>query len=136
MNTHTHCSHVTHSQTHTQSRVWKLSEANEELPELKKRMKSLEEERRELKDKLEELEKSSQQEREGHQKMVEEMRQNQEEATTVRTCEVHIHMHACMYFYKFAKCIHVVYVRLSYLTVKTLPTNEVLCTLYSVCPKK
>ena len=53
---------------HTQSRVWKLSEAIEELPELKRQVKSLEEETRELKDRLDELEKSSQQEREDHQK--------------------------------------------------------------------
>ena len=66
-----------------QSRVWKLTEANEELPELKKRVKGLEEERGELQATLGELEQTSQQEREQHERIVEEMRQNHEEATSV-----------------------------------------------------
>ena len=74
---------LTLTHAHVQSRVWKLSEANEELSELKKRVKSLEEERGDLQAKLRELEQSSQQEREEHQRIVEEMRQSHEEATTV-----------------------------------------------------
>ena len=92
---------------HVQSRVWKLTEANEELPELKKRVKGLEEEEGELQAKLGELEQSSQQEREEHERTVEEMRQNHEEATTVSkvsagtkillACTMsYIYMYACI----------------------------------------
>ena len=72
-----------HIYVYKQSRVWKLSEANEELPELKKRVKSLEEERGDLQAKLGDMEQSSQQEREDHQRIMEEMRHSHEEANTV-----------------------------------------------------
>ena len=63
--------------------MWKLSEANEELPGLKKQLKSVEDERGELQAKLEELEQSSQQERETHETEVAEMKQSHEETTNV-----------------------------------------------------
>ena len=72
-----------HSLKYIQSRVWKLTEANEELPELRKRVKGLEEERGELQARLGELEQSSQQERKEHERAVEEMKQSHETATTV-----------------------------------------------------
>ena len=97
---------------HVQSRVWKLTEANEELPELKKRVKVVEEERGELQAKLGELEQSSQQEREEHERTVQEMRQNHEEAITVSKVSagtklsLHLHnicicicIHVCTYRY-------------------------------------
>ena len=66
-----------------QARAWKLSEANEELPELKKQLNSLQEERGELQTRLKEMEQSSQQEREDHEAAVAEMRQSHEETTSV-----------------------------------------------------
>ena len=81
--------------------MWKLSEVNEELPELKKKVTCLEEELQVSESRVKELESTLDREREEHESRMNEVVAQHEESTTV---SLHVHVRLTVLIVVFLAC--------------------------------